>query len=92
MSTPQSPTARRTSDQLSPADAWRHVSIWMLLATATVLLVGFTALVDDSPQQGELRHAHKTAAGYLELSEELPRVGFDVMRLLEVRGDTVVER
>ena len=92
MTTPQRPLAPRPSDQLSSADAWRHVFIWILLAIATVLIVGLTTVVDDTPQQGELRHAHKSVSGYLELSEELPRVGFDVLRLLALRSDTGVVR
>jgi len=60
---------------------------WALLLVASLLLVGFVAVVDDSTQRGELRRAHQRMSGSMMLPDELPTRGIDTMRLLSLTGD-----
>ena len=66
--------------------AWAHVLIWVLMTVAALLLVGFIAVVDDTTQRGELRHAQQRASGSLILPNELPARGVEVSDLLTMIG------
>jgi hypothetical protein len=72
---------------------WTHVLIWVLLAVAALLLVGFTAVVSDITERGELRRAQQRASGSLVLSsDELQARGVDVARLLSMAGEKLAGR
>lgn len=92
MNTRKSPLPRRDSTGLSSAQAWKHVAIWILLVVAGLLLLGFTAVIDDMTQRGELRRAHQNASGSLALPEELTSRVFDVLGLVSLTGDKLVGR
>lgn len=92
MITQKRPLRQRYSDDLSSTDAWRHVVIWILLAIASLLMVGFTILLGDMPQRGDLRRDHQNASGLLKLSEEMPGLGIDVTALLSLTSDKLMGR
>ncbi len=92
MNNHKSPLPRRHSDQLSRADAWRHVTIWILLGVAALFLVVFTAVVDSMTQRGELRGAHQNVSNSLNLHEELSAKGIEAMGLLFLSSNKLVGR
>lgn len=92
MNTQKSPSPSRDFDDLSSAQAWRHVVIWILLVVAALLLLGFTAVVDEMTQRGELRRANQNALGYLMLPEELASRVSDVLGLASIASDKLVGR
>jgi len=92
MSIHKSPMPSRESDQLSSAEAWKHVIIWILLVVAALLLVGFTAVVDDMTQRGDLRRVHQSASGSLPLPDDLSHPGIDLLGILSLTGHKLVGR
>ena len=74
------------------SSAWTHALIWALLAVAGLLLVGFTALVDDITERGELRRLQQRSSGTLLLPDELKARGVDVMRLVAMTSDKLAGR
>lgn len=64
-----------------------HVLIWVLLAVAVFLLVGFTALVNDITQRGELRRVQQRDSGSLLVADDFQTDGVDVVRLLSMASD-----
>ena len=73
-------------------DQWSHVLIWVLLAVAALLLVGFTVLVDDITQRGELRRVQQRESGSWVLQDNLPIPDVDVLRLLSITGEKLAGR
>lgn len=71
---------------------WAHALIWVLLVVAAVLLVGFTALVKDITERGELRRVQQRASGSFPPLDELPTQGVDVARLLSITGEKLAGR
>jgi len=66
--------------------------VWVLLVVAGLLLVGFTAVVDDITQRGELRRVQQREAGSLTLPSELQSGAIDARRLLSLTGDKLAGR
>lgn len=91
-------TARHiASRNARPVDAprfggWAHALIWGLLALAALLLVGFTAVVSDITERGELRRLQQRSAGSLLLPDELAARGIDVARLIAMTNDRLAGR
>lgn len=83
---------RRDSDHLPSAEARQHVVIGILLAVATLLLFGFTAVVHEMTQRGALRGVHQNASGSLTLPNELATRAFDVLGLVSLTSDKLVGR
>lgn len=72
---------------------WTHALIWVLLAVAALLLVGFTAVVNDITERGELRRAQQRASGSLLPSpSDLQAHGLDLSRLLSMTGEKLAGR
>ncbi len=92
MTNPKPPLPHRHSDHLSSGEACRHVFLWILLALASLLMVGFTAIVGDTTQRGESRRNHQTASGLPNPSEAWPILGVEVIRWLSPKSDKQVER
>lgn len=92
MKTSNRPLTRNGTAHASQAPAWTHALGWILLVVAGLLLVGFTAVVDDITQRGELRRVHQRVSGALMLPDEMPTQGIDTMRLLSLTSDKLVGR
>lgn len=73
---------------------WTHALIWVLLVVAALLLVGFTAVVNDITERGELRRVQQRASGsFLPLDGDgLQPQGVDVARLISITGDKLAGR
>ncbi len=69
-----------------------HVLIWVLVTLAALLLVGFTAVVNDITERGESRRVQQRASGAFTLPEDLQPGGVDVVRLLSIAGVTLAQR
>jgi hypothetical protein len=98
--TTQEPTMN-TDNRLSPhsrpqqtaeRSVWIHALIWVLLAVAALLLAGFTAVVKDITERGELRRAQQRASGSFLPLDELQAQGVDVARLLSITGEKLAGR
>ena len=79
--------ARPASDEASWPGTWAHALIWLLLAVAGLLLVGFTALVNDITERGELRRSQQRSTGSLLLPDEPKARAVDVTTLLTLTGE-----
>jgi hypothetical protein len=80
-------------EQNADRSIWTHALIWVLLAVAALLLVGFTAVVNDITERGELRRAQQRASGSLLPSPNaLQTHGVDVARLLTITGEKLAGR
>lgn len=77
------------TDKISPR---AHVLIWVLVTLAALLLVGFTAVVDDITERGELRRVQQRATGAFTLPDDLQPGGVDVVRLLSMAGGKWAQR
>ncbi len=84
--------SRRDPTLAAGKNIWAHVLIWVLVTVAAVLLVGFTALMDDITQRGELRRLQQRVSGSLMLPDEPHTFGVDVVRLLTMTGDKFAGR
>jgi hypothetical protein len=84
--------SHRHGTQGAGNSAWTHALIWVLLAVAALLLVGFTAVVDDITQRGELRRAQQRTSGSLLVPDELSSPSVDVVRLLSMTGEKLAGR
>jgi hypothetical protein len=71
---------------------WAHALIWVLLAVAALLLVGFTAVVSDITERGELRRLHQRSSGLLLQPDELAARGMDVARLVALTSEKLAPR
>lgn len=71
---------------------WTHALIWVLLAVAGLLLVGFTAVVNDITERGELRRLHQRSSGSLLLPEEPKAGAVDAARLLSMTSERLMGR
>jgi hypothetical protein len=69
-----------------------HVLIWVLVTLAALLLVGFTAVVDDITERGEMRRVQQRASGAFALPDDLQPGGVDVFRLLSMAGGKLAQR
>ncbi len=72
------------------ADARGHgaqVLIGVLLVVAVFLLIGFTALVNDITQRGELRRVQQRNSGSLLVADDFQSDGVDVVRWLSMTSD-----
>lgn len=85
------PLSRPTQDA-GRHDIWAHTLIWVLLAVAALLLVGFTALVDDITERGELRRAQQRLSGSFQSASELQTDGADMTHLLSIAGKKLAGR
>ncbi|MBT9462748.1 hypothetical protein [Hydrogenophaga sp.] len=47
-----------------------HALIWLLVACAALVLMGFIAVLNDSTQRGEQRRVQQRATGSLLLADE----------------------
>lgn len=69
-------TASMTS---SSNDSWFNVFsnalVWLLFATAGLLLMWFVAVLDDVTQRGEQRRLQQRTTGSLILADEVARRG-----------------
>ncbi len=92
MNTPSNPAAQRNPTHVSWTGTWAHALTWVLLAVAGLLLVGFTAVVDDITQRGEQRRVQQRASGSLLLPDELQARGVDVLGLVALTGEKLVGR
>jgi hypothetical protein len=63
-----------------------------LLVVAALLMVGFTAVVNDITERGELRRAQQRASGSFLPLDELQAHGMDVARLLSITGEKLAGR
>ncbi len=86
------PGSRHISNQPVSGNTWSHALIWLLLALAALLLVGFTAVVNDITERGELRRVQQRSSGSLVLPDDLQSTGDSVVRLLSVTGEKLVAR
>jgi hypothetical protein len=73
-------------------DIWTHAVIWVLLVVASLLLVGFTAVVSDITQRGEMRRMHQRASGSLMLPDELQNREINAERLVAITSNLLVGR
>jgi hypothetical protein len=79
--------------QPAESSVWTHALIWALLVVAALLLVGFTAVVNDITERGELRRVQQSASGSLLSSpDEMQTRGVDVARLLTMTGEKLAGR
>lgn len=92
MNSPHRPPPRRHSTHASGAGAWAHALVWVLLVVAGLLLVGFTAVVHDITQRGELRRVQQRESGSPMQPDEPSSPGIDAMRLLSMAGDKLAGR
>ena len=92
MNTDHPLSPRPQSSHAAASSIWAHALIWVLLAVAGLLLVGFTAVVDDITQRGELRRVEQRASGSLLVPAELRTPGVDVVRLLSMTGEKLTGR
>lgn len=51
-----------------------HALIWLLVACAALVLMGFIAVLNDSTQRGEQRRVQQRTTGSLLLADERGRV------------------
>jgi hypothetical protein len=93
-SQPASPFANTGSVEAknTGTSAWAHALIWVLLAVAGLLLVGFTAVVNDITERGELRRLHQRSSGSLLLPEEPKAGAVDAARLLSMTSERLMGR
>jgi hypothetical protein len=84
------PLSRPTQD--AGRHIWAHTLIWVLLAVAAVLLVGFIALVDDTTERGELRRAQQRLSGSFQSTSEPQTHGVDMAHLLSMAGKKLAGR
>ncbi len=92
MNTHHSLLSRRDGAPADKTDHWTHVLIWVLLAVAALLLVGFTVVVDDITQRGELRRVQQRGSGSWVLHDNLPIHDGDVVRVLSIAGEKLAGR
>lgn len=78
--------------QTADSSVWTHALIWVLLAVAALLLVGFTAVVNDITERGELRRVQQRASGSFLPLDELQAQGVNVARLLSITGEKLAGR
>ena len=76
----------------SRAGIWTHALAWVLLLVAGLLLVGFTAVVDDITQRGELRREYQRSSGSLMLPDERQHQGIDADRLIALTSHKLMGR
>ena len=69
-----------------------HVLIWVLVTLAALLLVGFTAVVNDITERGESRRVQQRASGAFTLPEDLQPGSVDVVRLLSMASGKLAQR
>ena len=69
-----------------------HVLIWVLVTLAALLLVVFTAVVDDITDRGELRRVQQRATGAFTLAEDLQPGGVDVIGMLSMASGKLTQR
>ena len=81
--------ASPSTDKISPR---AHVLIWVLVTLAALLLVVFTAVVDDITDRGELRRVQQRASGAFTLAEDLQPVGVDVIGMLSMASGKLTQR
>jgi hypothetical protein len=84
--------SRRSSAHTAWSSTWTHVLIWLLLAVAALLLVGFTAVVNDITERGEQRRVQQRLSGALLPSGEMQVHGVDTVRLLSMTGEKLARR
>lgn len=84
------PLSRPTPD--AGRHIWAHTLIWVLLAVAALLLVGFTALVDDITERGELRRTQQRLSGSFQSASEPQTQSVDMANLLSIAGKKLAGR
>ena len=75
---------RRTPHHLLWSSAWGQALLWALLTVTALLLVGFTAVVQDITQRGELPRLQQQVSSALTLPEELQALGVEGWRMLSI--------
>lgn len=72
---------------------WGHVLLWVLVTVGALLLVGFTSVVDDFAQHGEMRRMQQRVSGSFVLPGEImPSGSVDAARLLSSREENLASR
>ncbi len=92
MNTQHHPLPRSRPTQAAGRHVWAHALIWVLLAVAAVLLVGFIALVNDITERGELRHAQQRLSGSLHPTRAPHTHGVYMPHLLSIVGQKLAVR
>ena len=92
MHTPGPLLTRRSASQIFLNSTWAYALIWLLVTVAALLLVGFTAVVQDTTQRGELRQMHERVSGSLLLPDELPARAVEGHRLRFIYGEKIADR
>ena len=71
---------------------WGHVVLWVLVTVAALLLVGFTSVVDNFSQHGEMRRMQQRVSGSFLLPSEMPSGTVDAPRLMSNREENLASR
>ena len=82
----------RRPTQAAGSGIWAHTLIWVLLVVAALLLAGFTAVVDDITERGELRRMQQRESGAFPPLDDLQTHGVDAERLLVMTGQKLAGR
>lgn len=78
-----------STEKMSPRT---HVLIWVLVTLAALLLFGFTAVVDNITERGEMRRDQQRATGAFTLPDDLQPGGVDVVRVLSLASGKLAQR
>lgn len=77
-------------------DSWFNVFsnalVWLLFATAGLLLMWFVAVLDDVTQRGEQRRLQQRTTGSLILADEVARRGQLPAAVLATGSETLAAR
>jgi hypothetical protein len=92
MNTNQHLLPPRRPIQTAEGSVWTHALIWVLLVVAALLLVGFTAVVKDATERGELRRVQQRASGSFMPLDGLPTRSVDAARLMSMTGEKLSGR
>jgi hypothetical protein len=71
---------------------WAQALIWLLLVVAGLLLVGFTAVVNDITERGELRRLQQRSSGSLLLPKEQKAGAVDAARRISMTSERPMGR
>ena len=92
MNAPQRLLSYRTFLLGNWTDAWSQALMWVLLAVAGLLLVGFVSVVEDITQRGEARRAQEHLSTTSALVGDSQIQSKKVARLLSAPGQLLAER
>lgn len=78
-----------TMNSLNHTNPWMHAAMWLMLAVAGVLLIGFVTVVNGSIERGELRRANQSLSGSRLLPDEMRSEGVAMGAPVLVTSDLV---